>query len=411
MSAMRDLRSLFDSGTTAGLSDEQLLRRYADRMAEAEAAFEALVDRHGPMVWGVCRRALGRSHEAEDAFQATFLILARRANAVRVDGSLGRWLHGVASRVAVGARADGLERPDPGAASRDGRAVEISAPTRRRMSCWRQRTRSWVAFEKYRAPMVLCHLEGLTYAGAPNSSVARRSAGQGRLDRGHELLRARLRRRGLGLPASSMGPWIIPEARPVVPSLLAESTARVASAAAHPAIVAGVSTSAFTLARGVVQNHVPDSMDKVAGPAGPGPAWPLLPGGTSRLEAGRRPAPAPDRRGESPGSPRTTAKPDPRSTAIAVPLPGRDELRALLRRAAEEVTAIASKEPQQFSCRHLMTIAKTQALTGDPDRPPGKPSRLPSARPRASSEVSPMPGTSGGLATTRLRPGSATMLA
>src|SRR4051794_37549782 len=97
-SALRMLRVLFASGTTAGLTDAQLLRRYADRRteaamdgAEAEMAFAALIARHGPMVWGVCRRALDDVHEAEDAFQATFLVLARRADAVRVDDSLGRW--------------------------------------------------------------------------------------------------------------------------------------------------------------------------------------------------------------------------------------------------------------------------------------------------------------------------------
>src|SRR5258708_31277518 len=136
-SALRQLRALFASGTTAGLTDAQLLRRYADRRDEAagaaavaESAFAALVDRHGPMVGGVCRRALGDVHEAEDAFQATFLVLARRAGAVRVDGSLGRWLHGVARRVAARARADCLRRKarempaEPGEPSRSARDAE-----------------------------------------------------------------------------------------------------------------------------------------------------------------------------------------------------------------------------------------------------------------------------------------------
>ena len=106
-SALRQLRTLFAAGTATGLTDSELLERYATKRAfsaeaavAAETAFEALVDRHGPMVWGICQRVLGDAHEAEDAFQATFLILVRKAGTVRVDGSLGRWLYGVALRVA-----------------------------------------------------------------------------------------------------------------------------------------------------------------------------------------------------------------------------------------------------------------------------------------------------------------------
>ena len=114
---MRQIRALFAGGTATGLSDGELLERYAARRAEsaeaataAEMAFEALVDRHGAMVWGVCRRVLGDAHAAEDAFQATFLILVRKAGSVRVDGSLGRWLYGVARRVALRARSEGERR-------------------------------------------------------------------------------------------------------------------------------------------------------------------------------------------------------------------------------------------------------------------------------------------------------------
>src|SRR5947208_2921302 len=99
---LRPLHALFAAGATGGLTDAQLLRRYVERRAElagmtaeAEAAFAALVDRHGPMVWATCRRILVETHDAEDAFQATYLILARRAGAVQVDDSLGSWLRGV----------------------------------------------------------------------------------------------------------------------------------------------------------------------------------------------------------------------------------------------------------------------------------------------------------------------------
>ena len=100
------IRALWAGGSMAVRSDADLVRLFSDGHREAaEAAFEALLIRHGPMVLGACRRITGDEHAAEDAFQATFLVLARRARSVRVDDSLGRWLHGVARRVAARARA------------------------------------------------------------------------------------------------------------------------------------------------------------------------------------------------------------------------------------------------------------------------------------------------------------------
>ena len=102
---VRDVRTLFSVGAVGGLTDGQLLERFVTRRdGAAEAAFAALVQRHGPMVWGVCRRILNDPHAAADAFQATFLVLVRKAGTVRVDDSLGRWLYGVSRRVAVRAK-------------------------------------------------------------------------------------------------------------------------------------------------------------------------------------------------------------------------------------------------------------------------------------------------------------------
>src|SRR4051812_34185704 len=121
--ALRDIRTLFGEGTAGALTDGQLLERFASRDgASAEAAFTILLERHGPMVWGVCRRLLADRHAAADAFQATFLVLVRRAKAVRVDDSLGRWLYGVSRRVAARARANSLRR-----ASRQTGGVEAVA--------------------------------------------------------------------------------------------------------------------------------------------------------------------------------------------------------------------------------------------------------------------------------------------
>ena len=95
---------LFACGTVAGMSDAELLERFTSRGEGSEAAFEAILARHGPMVLGVCHRILGDRHSAEDAFQATFLLLSRRSGMLRVRDTLGPWLHEVARRTACKAR-------------------------------------------------------------------------------------------------------------------------------------------------------------------------------------------------------------------------------------------------------------------------------------------------------------------
>ena len=103
----RQLEVLWASGTLTGLSDAQLLGQFAEsrnRDAKSESAFRELVDRHGPMVMGVCRQILRRPHDADDAFQATFLVLVRKARSIRVGDSLAPWLYGVAYRTAHRAR-------------------------------------------------------------------------------------------------------------------------------------------------------------------------------------------------------------------------------------------------------------------------------------------------------------------
>ena len=106
--ASRHLRMLFEVGTVAGQSDGQLLDLFVTR--RDEAAFTALIERHGPMVQRVCHEVLGDHHDAQDAFQATFLVLARRAGSIRRRDSLASWLYGVALRVGSCARSDSARR-------------------------------------------------------------------------------------------------------------------------------------------------------------------------------------------------------------------------------------------------------------------------------------------------------------
>ena len=211
-SALRQLRDLFAAGTATGLTDGELLERYAAKRAEsaeaataAEMAFAALVDRHGAMVWGVCRRVLGDAHEAEDAFQATFLILVRKAGSVRVDGSLGRWLYGVAHRVALRARSEaerrrsGIDRTPPTSSDDPVGEVEL------------RDLRDAVGEEldrlpaKYRCPVELCHLQGMTYDQAARQLNWPVATVKGRLTKGRLRLREGWRERGLRRRSRSRG--------------------------------------------------------------------------------------------------------------------------------------------------------------------------------------------------------------
>jgi DNA-directed RNA polymerase specialized sigma24 family protein len=107
----RFLETLFSAGTACGLTDVQLLERFVSHHDQTrEAAFESLVLRHGPMVFDICLKILGNAHDAQDAFQATFLILATKARSIMRHGSVGSWLHGVALRVARRARSEAARR-------------------------------------------------------------------------------------------------------------------------------------------------------------------------------------------------------------------------------------------------------------------------------------------------------------
>src|SRR4051812_8884536 len=156
---------LFRFGTASGLSDGQLLDRFASRHDEAaEAAFAALVERHGPMVLTVCRRALNDPHDAEDAFQATFLILMRKAGSAPSRESLAAWLYGVARRVSAHARAAAARRRvvERAAALRCG-AVDPTPPDEPDRDLWDEVDRLPAA---QRAAVVHCYLEGLTHEQA-----------------------------------------------------------------------------------------------------------------------------------------------------------------------------------------------------------------------------------------------------
>jgi RNA polymerase sigma factor (sigma-70 family) len=198
---VRHLRDYLAAERTRDLSDGQLLHRFVAQ--NDESAFACLVGRHGPLVMGVCRRVLRHEQDAEDAFQATFLILARRASSLDTAGSLAGYLHTVAHRAALKARAIACRRggwlPLEDIASPQGEPDGEWWEVRRILDEEIARLP-----EKYRAPLVLCDLGGKTHGqagreiGQPAGSMSRLLA------RGRELLRDRLLSRGVALPAGGL---------------------------------------------------------------------------------------------------------------------------------------------------------------------------------------------------------------
>src|SRR5438552_17918293 len=148
---LRHIRKLAGAGKA---TDRQLLHRFATQ--HEEAAFELLVERHGPAVLGVCRRVLRHEHDAEDVFQATFLTLARRASSIRKPESLGCWLYGVASRLAFQVRASAAKRKTVSIVREP---VQPSAG--QELCAVLDEELNRLAF-RYQAPIVLCYLEGKT---------------------------------------------------------------------------------------------------------------------------------------------------------------------------------------------------------------------------------------------------------
>jgi RNA polymerase sigma factor (sigma-70 family) len=205
-------------------TDDQLVEHFLKR--RDEEAFTTLVKRHGPLVLGVCRRVLANDADADDAFQATFLVLARKAASIRKRQSVSSWLHGVAYRLACKARVAAARRR---AHERQVEPMALSDPMA--AVVWRDlrpildEELDKLA-EKYRAPLVLCYLEGMTHEEAARQLGWTNGTVCGRLFRARELLRRRLTRRGLALSAGLFTTVLSQEAAAVVPAKLAAPTVK-----------------------------------------------------------------------------------------------------------------------------------------------------------------------------------------
>ena len=204
---------LLDAGTISAVSDGQLLSRFtAHRDDPAEMAFATLVCRHGPMVLRVCQQILGDRHTAEDAFQSTFLILARRAGSIRQPELLGHWLYGVALRTAREARMRDdrrRQRESLRGETIGDEPIDQAGRPERALVCREEfeALHEEVSHlpERYRIPIVLCDLEGLTYQEAAERLRCPVGTIGVRIRRARERLRSRLTRRGLAPTAGLIG--------------------------------------------------------------------------------------------------------------------------------------------------------------------------------------------------------------
>jgi RNA polymerase sigma factor (sigma-70 family) len=255
-SALRRVLRMVSAGPGSGQSDSELLERFV--ATRDEAAFEVLLGRHGPMVLNTCRRFLRRPQDAEDAFQATFLVFSRKAHAIRRRQSVGGWLYRIAYRTARTAQARVASRTTQGIPLEDPSAPEPPAAL-----VW-QDLRPVLDEEldrlpeKYRTPLVLHYFEGKTVEqaahdlGWPTGTVA------GRLARGKDLLRRRLVRRGVALSTATLGSALAREATAgLLPAAYLHATAR--------AVLAGTASGQVTgLTQAVLGSLAPDRSKAVA---------------------------------------------------------------------------------------------------------------------------------------------------
>ncbi|MGH7222680.1 MAG: sigma-70 family RNA polymerase sigma factor, partial [Gemmataceae bacterium] len=214
-----------DARTLAEAADADLLARFAGQ--HDQVAFAALLRRHGPMVLNVCRRLLHHTEDAEDVFQAVFLLLARKAASIRKRDAVGSWLYGVAYRLASKARARRLRR----------QAHEKQAGLRKHSESQPSVKAAWQQVqatlhealgqlpEKYRAVLVLCYLEGLSHEEAARQLACPLATLRSRLARGREKLRVTLARRGLDLSVTSFAALAAAgAAEGAVPATLGQTT-------------------------------------------------------------------------------------------------------------------------------------------------------------------------------------------
>jgi zinc protease len=299
-SIVESLGRLFATGTATAMGEAELLERFVSQ--GDPTGFEVILQRHGPMVLRVCRRVLDDPNDVDDAFQATFLILVKKADSIRDREALGTWLYGVARRVAVRARVNARRRQSRERS--DVEAVAIEKPREHHAEALELRALLDDELERlpsrYRGPLVLCDLEGQTHEEAAAQLRCPVGTVKSRLSRGRERLRARLLRRGV-VPAGALTSFLAAETASAVPGELLHATSRVAThLTTGKAVAAGVvSMQVANLMRGVIRSMVISQL-KVAGAAVAvaltvgGALTFILPAPAQSVLAVEQPSPAPE---------------------------------------------------------------------------------------------------------------------
>jgi RNA polymerase sigma-70 factor (ECF subfamily) len=253
-SVVRYIRKVATQQVSEGLTDGQLLEAFLT--ARDEAAFEALLRRHGPMVLGVCRRVLNNPQDSEDAFQATFLVLVRKAGSIQRRALLGNWLYGVACRTARRARAMNIQRQKKERAAPHGNgACPESQETSPEELLRHLDTELSRLPDKYRMPVVLCELEGKSRKEAARLLGLAEGTLSWRLAWARKLLARRMARHGVALSVAGLAASFSSTASGAVPLTLFSSTAKVAMQVAAGRALMAVVTSAqvITLTEGVLK--------------------------------------------------------------------------------------------------------------------------------------------------------------
>jgi RNA polymerase sigma factor (sigma-70 family) len=347
-SVIDHLRRTAGGHNVSGRTDGELLSAFLAR--HDAAAFEALVRRHGPMVHGVCRRVLANRVDVEDAFQATFLVLVRRAHTVRPREKVGNWLYGVAYKTALAAKRT--------LARRHARETQVSAmphpatdSDQARLDLQQLLDQELSQLpEKYRLPVVLCDLEGRTRREVARQLRLPEGTLSNRLTAGRQRLAGRLKRRGLTLSAGAVATLLGREASAHVPAALISSTVATAlQVAATPAALATLlPTPVGSLTQGVLQTmwlaklKVTVALVLTLGVLGAGTAW--------TWPAAQDPTPAP-----------TAAKAPPSGDAAKK---ARARSQEILRDALKAFNA-AADEPATMRHRLLADMAALQGRLGD----------------------------------------------
>jgi RNA polymerase sigma factor (sigma-70 family) len=331
-----------------GITDGQLLESFLTR--REEVAFELLVRRHGPMVLGVCRRVLRNAHDAEDAFQATFLVLFHKAASLRSRDNLGGWLYGVASHLALKSWATTMKRRAKQGQLRqrfETAALPEDGPNEAQPLLDQELSR---LPEKYREAVVLCELQGKTRKEAARLLGIPEGTLSGRLTTARRRLARRLSRRGLGPSGAPLAASLPQAATPAcVPAGLLRSTVLAAAAltAGPAAAVGAISVQVASLTEGVLKAMFLDRL-KLAG------ALLLLLGTLGAAGRNLAVQTRPAGQGRPPAQVKRSRTPEPPNAA--------PRARAVLKEAAETARGIMDAHGKAWA---LLAVARARAGGGD----------------------------------------------